>query len=84
MIAGPPRQDDENVQAGGDAPEGAVVREHSDPVRRGDAVRGSGRRDYFQRSELGFMILNSIPLAYRREAGFTSGSLNSCHIGGGW
>jgi len=22
MIAGPPRQDDENVQAGGDAPEG--------------------------------------------------------------
>jgi hypothetical protein len=50
---------------------------------RGEAVRGSSRRDYFQRSELGFMILNSIPLASCREAGFTSGSLNSCHIGDG-
>jgi hypothetical protein len=84
MIAGPPRQDDENVQAGGDAPEGRWFGNIPTPVRRGDAVRGSSRRDYFQRSELGFMILNSIPLAYRREAGFTSGSLNSCHIGDGW
>lgn len=63
-----------------------MVREHPDPVpmRRGEAVRGSSSRDYFQRSMLGFMILNSIPLACRHEAGFTSGSLNSRHIGDGW
>jgi hypothetical protein len=33
MIAGPPRQDDENVQAGGGAPEGAVVRDVPTPRR---------------------------------------------------